>query len=75
MSQSDPKLKSYIERIQNLEEEKKAKSDEINLVYSEAKSDGYDPTIMRAVINDLKKPADALKEFETIYELYLNAIK
>ena len=47
---SGERLRSYIERIERLEEEKKALSDDIREVYSEAKGTGFDVKILRQII-------------------------
>lgn len=51
-------LKSYIERIEALEEEKKGISDDIADVYKEAKNEGYDPAVMKVVVKR-RKMSDA----------------
>jgi uncharacterized protein (UPF0335 family) len=51
-------LKSYIERIENLEEEKKGISDDIADIYKEAKGTGFDTAIMKAVVKR-RKMSDA----------------
>ena len=43
-------LRLFIERIERLEEEKKAIADDVRDVYSEAKANGFDPKIMRMVV-------------------------
>ncbi len=45
-----PKLKSYIERIERLEEDKKGIADDIRDVFAEAKSNGFDTKTMRTVL-------------------------
>lgn len=75
MNQSADKLKSYISRIEKLEEEKKNISDDINNVYKEAKSDGFDDTVLRVMIGDRKKDPQKLEEFKYIYETYMEAMK
>lgn len=67
-------LKSFIERIENLEEEKAEVAENIKEVYSEAKSRGFDTKVLRAVIARRKKDAEAVAEFETILQLYLEAL-
>jgi len=67
-------LKSIIERIERLEEDKKAIADDIKEVYGEAKSNGFDVAILRRIISLRKKPAAERAEEEAILELYLQAL-
>lgn len=67
-------LKSFIERIEHLEEEKAEVAENIKEVYSEAKSRGFDTKVLRAVIARRKKDAETVAEFETILQLYLEAL-
>lgn len=67
-------LKSFVERIERLEEEKKALSDDIKDVYGEAKANGFDTKILRQVIRLRKQDADERHEQETILDLYLAAL-
>ena len=69
------KLKSFIERIEKLESDKKDISDSINDVYKEAKSDGFDTSVLRAVIADRKATPEELQEFQEVYELYKLALE
>jgi uncharacterized protein (UPF0335 family) len=67
-------LKSIIERIERLEEEKKTISDDIKEVYGEAKANGYDAKIIRKVIAIRKRDYNERMEEETLLDLYLNAV-
>ena len=67
-------LKSIIERIERLEEEKKATSDDIRDVYAEAKGNGYDVKALRTVIRLRKQDANERAEQETILETYMQAL-
>ena len=67
-------LKSFIERIERLEEEKKAIADDIKDVYAEAKGQGYDVKIMRKIISIRKQDAHKRREEEEILDLYLSAL-
>ena len=67
-------LKSYIERIERLEEEKKALAEDIKDVYAEAKGTGYDVKVMRKVVALRKQDANKRREEEEILDLYLSAI-
>jgi uncharacterized protein (UPF0335 family) len=67
-------LKSIIERIERLEEEKKAISDDIKDVYGEAKGNGFDVKALRTIIRLRKEDADERQEHETILETYMQAL-
>lgn len=67
-------LKAFIERIERLEEEKKAIADDIKEVYAEAKGNGYDVKIMRKVVSIRKQDDNKRREEEEILDLYLSAI-
>jgi uncharacterized protein (UPF0335 family) len=67
-------LKSIIERIENLEGEKKTISDDIKDVYGEAKGNGYDVKALRTIIRMRKQDANERSEQETILDVYLSAL-
>lgn len=67
-------LRSFIERIERLEEEKKGISDDIRDVFAEAKGNGFDTKIMRQVIRLRKKDTAERQEEEAILDLYLSAL-
>ncbi len=68
------RLRSIIERVERLEEEKKALSSDIKDIFTEAKSAGFDVKIVRQVIRLRKmEPAD-LEEQETLLEVYKRAL-
>jgi uncharacterized protein (UPF0335 family) len=67
-------LKAFIERIERLEEEKKAIADDIRDVYAEAKGSGYDVKALRAVVRMRKEDADERREHEAVLETYLHAL-
>jgi uncharacterized protein (UPF0335 family) len=75
---SDPiqgdQLKSIVERIERLEEEKKATVDDIKEVYSEAKANGYDTKVLRKVISIRKRDLRERREEEAIMDLYLQSV-
>ena len=71
---TDDRLRLLIERIERLEEEKKAISDDIKDVYSEAASTGYDKKILRQVIKLRKMRADERQEMEAVLEAYMAAL-
>ena len=67
-------LKAFVERIERLEEEKKALSDDIRDVYAEAKGNGYDVKAMRAIVRMRKQDKDERMEYETVLETYMHAL-
>jgi uncharacterized protein (UPF0335 family) len=67
-------LKAIIERIERLEEEKKAISDDIKDVYAEAKGNGFDVKALRTIVRLRKQDADERQEQETILETYMQAL-
>ena len=67
-------LKSFIERIERLEEEKKAIADDIKDVFAEAKANGFDVKALRAILKIRKEDTEERKELEAIVELYLQAL-
>ena len=64
----------YINRIEKLEEEKRATSEDIKSVYLEVKSIGYDAKIIRKLVAIRRKSRDERKEEEALLELYMSAI-
>ncbi|RMD61494.1 MAG: DUF2312 domain-containing protein [Alphaproteobacteria bacterium] len=68
------RLRSYIERIERLEEEKAALSADIREVYAEAKGNGFDTKVMRQVIKLRKMDRDERQELETLLDLYKRAV-
>lgn len=68
------RLKSYIERIERLNEEKQAIADDIKEVFSEAKSMGFDVKAMREVIKLRKMDSDARAEMESLVDLYSDTV-
>ena len=67
-------LRSYIERIERLEEEKAALAADIREIYSEAKGNGFDIKIMRQIIRLRKLDRDDRQEQEELLQLYQHAI-
>ncbi len=68
------RLKSFIERIERLEEEKKALSDDIREIYSEAKGSGFDIKVIRLLIRIRKMDTTDRREQEEITTLYMRAL-
>jgi uncharacterized protein (UPF0335 family) len=68
------RLRSFVERIERLEEEKKALSDDIREVYSEAKGSGFDVKVMRQIIRLRKMAENDRNEMEAFLDLYKRAL-
>jgi len=67
-------LRSLVERIERLEEEKKTIAGDIKEVYAEAKANGFDTKILRKVISLRKKEANERQEEEAMLDLYMQAL-
>ena len=67
-------LKSIVERIEKLETEKTAVADDIRDLYAEAKGNGYDAKVLRAIVKMRKMDADERAEQAAILDLYLSAL-
>ena len=67
-------LRSIVERIERLEEEKKAIADDIRDVFAEAKANGFDVKTLRTVVRMRKMEAAERQEQEAMLDLYLSAL-
>ena len=67
-------LRSFIERIENLETEKKALGEDIKEVYAEAKGEGFDTKVMRQVIRIRRMDEADLHEQEELIDVYKRAL-
>ena len=67
-------LKAFVERVERLEEEKKAITDDIRDVYAEAKGNGFDVKTLRIVVRLRKQDVNERKEQEAVLETYLHAL-
>jgi uncharacterized protein (UPF0335 family) len=67
-------LKSFIERIERLEDEKRALGEDIKEVYAEARGSGFDPKIMRQLIKIRRMDKDDHDEQEILLDLYKRAL-
>ena len=67
-------LRSMIERIERLEEEKKGISDDIKDIYAEAKGQGFDVKVMRKILALRKKSREARQEEDELMALYKAAL-
>ena len=68
------KLRSFIERIERLEEEKAALAADIREVYAEAKGDGFDTKIMRQIVRLRRLDKSEMQEREALLDTYLAAL-
>jgi uncharacterized protein (UPF0335 family) len=68
------RLKSFIERIERLEEERRALSGDIKEVYAEAKGTGFEPKIMRQIIKIRRMDKEEVDEEESLLDLYKRAL-
>ena len=67
-------LKAFVERIERLEEEKKATSDDIRDVYAEAKGTGFDTKALRSIVRLRKLDTDERREQQEVVDTYLHAL-
>jgi uncharacterized protein (UPF0335 family) len=73
-STAQGKLKSIIERIERLEEDKAAVANDLKEVYAEAKGEGFDTKILRKVVRLRKQDSAKRQEEEALIDLYISAI-
>ena len=73
-TQGADQLRQYIERIERLEEEKRALMADLRDVYSEAKHSGFDPKTMRQIVKIRAMDSDLLAEQETLLTTYREAL-
>lgn len=68
------RLKTFIERVERLEEEKKAITDDMKEIFAEAKGEGFDVKVIRKIITIRKQDSNERAEQEAITDLYLHAL-
>jgi uncharacterized protein (UPF0335 family) len=68
------RLRTFVERIERLEEEKAALTVDIREVYAEAKGNGFDTRIMRRIVKDRRAEAQDIQDFEEMLDLYRHAL-
>jgi uncharacterized protein (UPF0335 family) len=73
-SVAQDQLRAFVERIERMEEEKKAIADDIKEIYAEAKGNGFDTKVLRQVIRIRKQDKSERLEQEAILDLYLAAL-
>lgn len=80
MDQKDPyqvtadELRQFVERIEQLEAEKKDISEQIKEVFAESKGRGYDTKALKTIISIRKKDKDQVAEEEAVLEIYMSAL-
>ena len=67
-------LRAFIERIERMEEEKKAIADDIKEIYAEAKGNGFDTKVLRQVVRIRKQDHSERLEQEALLDLYMAAL-
>lgn len=67
-------LKTIVERIERLEEEKSALANDIKDIYAEAKGNGYDTKALRKLISLRKKDPDEVQTEEAVLATYMHAL-
>jgi uncharacterized protein (UPF0335 family) len=67
-------LRSIVERVERLEEEKKTLAEDVRGIYTEAKGNGYDVKALRTIVRLRKQDANEQAEQETILETYMQAL-
>lgn len=71
---NSPQLRAFIERIERLEEEKRATAEDIKDVYAEAKGTGFDAKIMRKIVSLRRQDSHKRKKEEEIIDMYMAAL-
>ena len=67
-------LKAFVERVERLEEEKKAMVDDIRDIYAEAKGNGFDVRALRTIVRLRKQDVNQRREHEAILDTYMTAL-
>lgn len=73
-SVAQDQLRAFVERIERMEEEKKAIADDIKEIYAEAKANGFDTKVLRQVVRIRKQDHSERMEQEALLELYMTAL-
>jgi uncharacterized protein (UPF0335 family) len=71
---SGNQLLALVERIERLTEEKKSLNEDIKEVFAEAKSNGFDPKIIKQIIKIRSQDRNELEEQEVLLDLYMSAL-
>ena len=73
-SVAQDQIRAFIERIERMEEEKRAIADDIKEIYAEAKGNGFDTKVLRQIIRIRKQDASERAEQKALLELYMAAL-
>lgn len=73
-SVAQDQLRAFVERIERMEEEKKAIADDIKEIYAEAKGNGFDTKVLRQIVRIRKQDHSERMEQEALLELYMTAL-
>jgi uncharacterized protein (UPF0335 family) len=68
-------LRAFVERIEHVEEEIKALTEDKKEIFAEAKGEGFDVKILKEVIRIRKQDQEEREEQESLLEVYLHALK
>jgi uncharacterized protein (UPF0335 family) len=71
---AEEQLRSIIERIERLEEEKKVIAEDIRDIYAESKGNGYDVKALRTIVRMRKQDPHDRQQAETVLETYMHAL-
>lgn len=71
---AEARLRSFVERLQRLEEDKKAVQQDLKEVMMEAKGEGFDTKIIKKVLKILDQSKADYQEEQALIDMYLNAI-
>jgi len=74
MSVAPGQLKSIVERIERLEEDKRNVASDIKEVYAEAKANGFDTKVLRSIITLRRMEAAERQELESLIDVYMAAL-
>jgi len=73
-SVAQDQLRSFVERAERMNEEKAAINDDLKEIFAEARGNGFDVKVLKAIISDRAKDQSKKAEFEAIYDLYAAAL-
>jgi uncharacterized protein (UPF0335 family) len=73
-SVAQDQIKAFVERIERMEEEKRAITEDIKEIYAEAKGNGFDTKVLRQVVRIRKQDRAERMEQEALLDLYLTAL-
>lgn len=73
-SVAQDQLRSFVERAERMNEEKTAINEDLKEIFAEARGNGFDVKVLKAIIADRAKDPNKKSEFDAIYELYATAL-